>query len=283
MCLLPLQDRLVYPDQDFPEIHLGQTGSHGYDHFDISPGHGRLYLPEAMVLKVEMEMMRKAKDGKQKELDDRANPIPKPEEQQKENEEGIAAGTGDYLLDDPLPLLGPNQSVRQAFSEQRIEREREELEKMRRERDFKRQHSKDQELTQVIEGIKCSEIEDDYVHVTTHNGVSSQYSADQQPSAADRLREEHSASTTSPSMGRKCDGTSHPPHYRPNEVLQTTLHNMTMAATDTNLELINHKNSPCIHQVVTQHNQLLLVTPPTLPSVHWYRLSHTREGLFMEP
>ena len=61
MCLLPLQNALVYPDQDFPENHLGQTGSHGYDHFKISPGHGRLYLPEAMVLKVEEYAKQKQK------------------------------------------------------------------------------------------------------------------------------------------------------------------------------------------------------------------------------
>ena len=163
----------------------------------------------------QMEMMRKAEDGKEK--DDRTNSNPKPEEQQTRNEEGGIAGTGDYLQDDPLTLLGPDECVRQAFPNERIEQEREELEKMKRERDFKRQHSWDQEHNQVIEGVKCSEIEDDYVNVSTHYGVSSQYSADQQPSAPDRLREEHSASTTSPSMGRKHDGTSHPPHYHPNE------------------------------------------------------------------
>ena len=167
----------------------------------------------------QMEMMRKAKDGKQKELDGRANQNPKPEEQQTRNEEGGAAGTGDYmyLQDDPLPLLGPDESVRQAFPKERIKQEREELEKMKIERDFKRQHSKDQEHYQVIEGVNVREIENGFVRLTTHNGVSSQYSADQQPSAADRRREEHPASTTSPSKGRKRDGTSHPPHYHPNE------------------------------------------------------------------
>ena len=168
----------------------------------------------------QMEMMRKAEDGKEKELDGRANQNPKPEEQQQRTEEERAAGTGDHFQDDPLPLLGPDESVRQAFPKERIEQEREELEKMKRERDFNRQHSWDQEHNQVIEGVNFSETEDGYINVSTHNGVSSQYSADQQPSAADRLREEHPALKTSPSMGRKGnnhDGASHPPHYHPNE------------------------------------------------------------------
>ena len=93
----------------------------------------------------QMEMMRKAEDGKEKELDGRANQNPKSEEQQTRNEEGRAAGTGDYLQDDPLPLLGPDESVHQAFSKERIEQERETPEKIKRERDFKRQHSWDQE------------------------------------------------------------------------------------------------------------------------------------------
>ena len=104
--------------------------------------------------KEQMEMMRKAEDGK--ERDDRTNSNPKPEEQQPRNKEGGAAGTGDYLQDDPLPLLGPDESVRQAFPKERIEQEIKELKKMKRERDFKRQHSKDQEHNQVIEGVNFS-------------------------------------------------------------------------------------------------------------------------------
>ena len=78
------------------------------------------------------EMMRKAEDEKEK--DDMTNSNPKPEEQQPRNKEGGAAGTGDYLQDDPLPLLRPDESVRQAFLKERIEQEREILEKLKRER-----------------------------------------------------------------------------------------------------------------------------------------------------
>ena len=145
ICLLSLQDKLIFHDQDFPEIYLDQFGSHGHHRFNVPDGHSRLYLPEAMVLKVkeyakqkqenntfeaqeakkwgmsideyreQIEMMRKAEDGKEKEFDDRSR---------KYVHEDETGGLRD-LERSAQPIMGIDEGIGQCFISRDEEQERE--------------------------------------------------------------------------------------------------------------------------------------------------------------
>ncbi len=156
-------------------MHLDITGSHGQHIFDLQRGknHSRLFLPEALVLhadgyaknkqeentfeareakkwtltvdeyREQKHIMKKAEDEKQKELKN------KHEQLKNHSEEHGVAGIGsmdDQPENDPIPELIPDQSVSQAFSKERVEREKKELEKIKESNEMKRQNSQSYEV-----------------------------------------------------------------------------------------------------------------------------------------
>ena len=40
----------IKPDKDFPDVYLCVTGSHSHEVFRVAPNHGRIYLPEQLVV-----------------------------------------------------------------------------------------------------------------------------------------------------------------------------------------------------------------------------------------
>ena len=207
------------------------TGSHGQELFPISSGHSRLFLPEALVLypdeydkhkqesntfeaqeakkwglgvheyREQIDEFKKRESERQKDFAEKRK---KHEKQHEKNEETGVAGIGD--LQDSMPPLDPNRGFTEQFTEERIEQQKKELERIQRESEFKRQGSQDQDNYQVIEGGSIREVED-YIDVSPYHDVSSQY-----PPADDRLREQPS-SLPSATMNDVNGNPSHSSHH----------------------------------------------------------------------
>ena len=106
------------------------TGSCGQELFHVASNHSRIFLPEALVVHTEQYDKQKREDDSHEVQEARKWGLSV--EEYRKQKEG----------------LNPNQSIRQQFPEERVQREKEELKKLRQEHVFKRQGSSEQEQYQ---------------------------------------------------------------------------------------------------------------------------------------
>ena len=202
----------IKPDKDFPDLYLCVTGSHGHELFRIAPNHGRIYLPEQLVVHAkdytqqqQIDNQQEVKIAKgyglsveeyraQQEILEQANKSRDMDHERRRqeytppdpsigDEEELAAGRGE--LDQSIYMLKTGNP----FIEDRIERERPALE------EFKGQHH--EEVTrdyQVIEEGRLEEKELERSFIEIFQLTSSQLS-DNEASAA-RKQTSQEPSTT---------------------------------------------------------------------------------------
>ena len=150
----------IKPDKDFPDLHFCVTGSHGHDLFRVAPNHGRIYLPEQLVVHAKDYTQQQQIDNQQEvnrvkdyglsveeyraqhEMLDQANRVrdmvhekrrdkivPDPEIRDEDEEQHLAGiGTKGEKIEESLYLVQTGQPV----DTERIEQERQVLKEFQR-------------------------------------------------------------------------------------------------------------------------------------------------------
>ena len=205
LCIL-FQDRPVHLKKEFPDTHLGMTGSHGQQLFDLERGkdHGRLFLPEPLVLHAEQYAKQKqeestfeAQEAKKwgmsldeynEQMQKIAETESKKESQIKGNnqqEETNAAGVGAHALDDPVYRMQHQQR-------------QEDLERQRKTREL--ENTPEDDNFEVIESLKTNVTKENYVNVSSfsQSHAGQNRPREQQPSSLPSPRTADHNNTSSP-------------------------------------------------------------------------------------
>ena len=210
----------IKPDKDFPDVHLCVTGSHGHELFRVAPNHGRIYLPEQLVVHAKeytkqqqidnQQEVKIAKDyglsveeyrtqnetleqaNKSRDIDHEGRRQEyRPPDPSIGDKEVLTSGKGE--LDQAIYMLETGQP----FTEERIERERQALEEFKGQEGGQHQqhhHEEDIHDYQVIEEgwLEEKELEGSFIEFSQF--TSSQLSGNR--ASADRRQTSQDPSTT---------------------------------------------------------------------------------------